>query len=87
MGNSISRPPAQQAARPAVPTAQNGIGTTSVSEPPAPYTTGPIPGSVGAGQISNPPSPQPAPEPGTRGLGSSQIASPPQQQSHENADD
>lgn len=80
MGNSLSHPPTQQPIRPSMPTANNGIGTTSIAPAPAPQPSGPIPGSVGAGQISSPPAPQSSPGESTRGLGSNNIAPAPAQQ-------
>ena len=76
MGNSISSPPTQQYVRPSIPTANNGVGTTLIAPPPSPQPTGPIPGSVGSGQIAVPP----APSEGPRGLGSNNIAPTPSQQ-------
>lgn len=61
-GGSTADIPVQKMVRAKTPTtSQNGVGTTAISTPPAPKTQ------------SNPP----AAEPGTKGLGSNQIATPP----------
>lgn len=81
MGNGISKPPVQNTQQSLGSSiAQNGVGTTAISNPPAsPQPSSPIPGSVGTNQIAIPPAPQPTPGSQTRGLGASQIAVPPQQ--------